>query len=353
MTSIKSVSLYCTEGSSDKEYHVMLEEGDGGYLVNTAHGRRGRAMKPGTKTKTPVTLEAATKIYDKLVKAKMSDGYTEAESGARYVGTDLEERDSGLSPMLPTAITMAELARLTDDPAWVFQEKFDGENRILVSENGILKGVNRRGLFCSMRAEWSDSAPTCAEGRTVIAGEDMGTRFVAFDLIEHNGQDVSRMPLRDRKGLLAGIALTCPWMEKIETAYDTQAKRAMIARVKAEGGEGIVAKRLDAPYTGGRSTDHLKFKFQETATFEVTRVNDQRSVALGLYAADGSLEDLGNVTIPANHDIPAVGDLVEVEYMMRYEAGALMQPKYKGRRDDISDKPFVDQITRIKPKMAA
>lgn len=352
MTQVKSITLYCTEGSSDKEYQASIEEAEGGFLVNFAYGRRGSALKTGTKTNAPVTIEKAEKVYDSLVKSKTAKGYTEAESGARYVGTDLEERDSGLSPMLPSPISPVELEALIADDSWAFQEKHDGENRILVIDAEGTKGVNRRGLFCSMRAEW-DASEISGEKRTVIAGEDMGDHFVAFDVAEIDGNDVSTYDLLARQNLLGKLVDGIEWIKVTPTAADQNGKREMLARIEAEGGEGVVAKRVTAAFEGGRSTEHLKMKFQESATFEVIRVNDQRSVGLGLYGSDGALEDLGNVTIPANHDVPAVGDLVEVEYMMRYEGGALMQPKYKGIRTDITEKPSVEQINRVKLKQAA
>jgi len=353
MNIVKNITLYCTEGSSDKEYQASIEETDGGFLVNFAYGRRGSALKAGTKTNAPVSLEKAQKVYDSLVKSKTAKGYTEAESGARYVGTDLEDRDSGLSPMLPSPIERHELDALIGDPSWAAQEKHDGQNRVLLIEDDTVKGVNRRGLFCSIREEWSSLPVTAGAGRTVIAGEDMGDHFVAFDLIALAGDDVCDDDLVNRHAMLAKVAAGIPWMKVSPLAVTRDEKAALLATIEQEQGEGIVAKRINAAYVGGRSLDHLKFKFQESATFEVTRVNDQRSVGLGLYAADGSIEDLGNVTIPANHDIPAVGELVEVEYMMRYEGGALMQPKYKGARTDIDGKPSTDQINRIKPKKAA
>lgn len=353
MTTVKNITLYCTEGSSDKEYQASIVEADGGFHVNFAYGRRGSALKTGTKTNAPVPFEKAEKVYDSLVKSKTAKGYTEAESGARYVGTDLEERDSGLSPMLPSPIERHELDGLLRDPSWAAQEKHDGENRVLLIENDTVKGVNRRGLFCSIREEWTAIPGTAGAGRTIIAGEDMGDHFVAFDLITLAGDEVSENDLVSRHAMLVKVAAGIPWMKVSTLAVTHEDKVNLLARVEQEQGEGIVAKRINAAYTGGRSLDHLKFKFQESATFEVIRVNDQRSVGLGLHAGDGSIEDLGNVTIPANHDIPAVGDLVEVEYMMRYEGGALMQPKYKGARTDIDGKPSTDQITRIKFKKAA
>lgn len=58
-------------------------------------------------------------------------------------------------------------------------------------------------------------------------------------------------------------------------------------------------------------------------------------------------------TVPANYPIPEVGALVEVEYMYRFEDGALMQPKYKGERSDVEGPVRLDQIKRIKPKSMA
>ena len=352
MTTVKNITLYCTEGSSDKEYQASIEETNGGFLVNFAYGRRGSALKTGTKTNAPVSFEKAQKVYDSLVKSKTAKGYTEAESGARYVGTDLEERDSGLSPMLPSPIERDELEALINDDDWAFSEKMDGENRIIIVDAEGIRGVNRRGLLCSLRQEWAGEFMIPGDERMVFAGEDMGDHFAVFDLIESEMTDeASDLVVRHKAATY--LVGTSDWTRIVPLAVGSEEKRKLLAKVEAEGGEGIVAKRIHTAYTGGRSLDHLKFKFQESATFEVIRINDQRSVGIGLHAADGGIEDLGNVTIPANHDVPAVGDLVEVEYMMRYEGGALMQPKYKGARTDIDGKPSTDQITRIKLKKAA
>ena len=49
-----------------------------------------------------------------------------------------------------------------------------------------------------------------------------------------------------------------------------------------------------------------------------------------------SLVSCGNVTIPANHQIPPVGTVVEVRYLYAYrDSLALYQPVYLGPRDDV------------------
>jgi bifunctional non-homologous end joining protein LigD len=43
---------------------------------------------------------------------------------------------------------------------------------------------------------------------------------------------------------------------------------------------------------------------------------------------------VGNVTIPANYDIPEAGQLVEIRYLYWYKDGSLYQPQYEGPRLD-------------------
>uniref|UniRef100_UPI0034E95A00 WGR domain-containing protein n=1 Tax=Enterococcus faecium TaxID=1352 RepID=UPI0034E95A00 len=80
-TIVKSTALFFKDGTSDKEYNAMIEEVAGGYLVNFAYGRRGNATSTGTKTTSPVTLDAAEKIYAKLVQEKTSKGYVPDGAG--------------------------------------------------------------------------------------------------------------------------------------------------------------------------------------------------------------------------------------------------------------------------------
>ena len=73
--SITSTSLHFREGNSDKEYHAAIEPKGEGYLVTFAYGRRGNTLTTGTKTTHPVSLDEATKIFDKLIASKLAKGY--------------------------------------------------------------------------------------------------------------------------------------------------------------------------------------------------------------------------------------------------------------------------------------
>jgi predicted DNA-binding WGR domain protein len=78
MKIIKQIKLFYQEGTSDKVYEVDLCETEGDrYVVNFRYGRRGSNLREDSKTKQPVSLTEATKIFDKLVSSKQKGGYQE------------------------------------------------------------------------------------------------------------------------------------------------------------------------------------------------------------------------------------------------------------------------------------
>src|SRR5206468_9669162 len=94
----------------------------------------------------------------------------------------------------------------------------------------------------------------------------------------------------------------------------------MFRLLKSEKREGVVFKRLDAPYVPGRPASGgpaLKHKFYATLSAVVANINAQRSVELRLLNCKGWIV-VGNVTIPPNHLVPPVGAVVEVRYLYAY-----------------------------------
>jgi bifunctional non-homologous end joining protein LigD len=81
----------------------------------------------------------------------------------------------------------------------------------------------------------------------------------AFDLLELYGEDLRGLPLGDRKKRLAG--LLGKRQIGIVLSQHTNEDGATIFRQACRMGlEGIVSKRLSAPYRSGRSTEWLKIK---------------------------------------------------------------------------------------------
>ena len=76
MELIGRTTLIYQAGSSDKVYEVDLcRAGADRYVVNFRYGRRGTALKEGSKTIQAVPLAEAQRIFDKLVDSQIQKGY--------------------------------------------------------------------------------------------------------------------------------------------------------------------------------------------------------------------------------------------------------------------------------------
>ena len=347
----KSVSLHYRNGSSDKEYHAHLEAKDGGYIVNFAYGRRGTALTTGTKTKTPVDYDKALAIFDKLISSKQAKGYTPGEDGTPYQHTDSDRQVSGLLPQLLNVIDDSEVTALIADTAWCLQEKMDGRRMMLRKVDTTVEAINKLGLIVGVSKPVADAA-LAIDGDFTLDGEIIGDRLYAFDLLSRAGDDAVReAPYADRYiSLTELLAEADSAIIAVPSAETTEAKAERLAELKEASAEGVVFKRLDAPYRHGRPNSggtQLKYKFVETLSALVSAVNTQRSVGLTLQGEDGPVF-VGNVTIPANHDVPEVGAVVEVRYL--YASPNLYQPVYLGVRDDVEPAECV--MTQVKYKSA-
>lgn len=351
-------TLYFRDHRSDKVYSCQVERAGDGYVVNFAYGRRGGTMATGTKTPTPVSLDAARKAYDKLVKEKTSKGYVRDEGAEAFSGTEHAGMASGIVPMLLNPVADDdELQALLRDDTWVLLEKFDGERRLLDITTERVTGINKRGLTVALPAEVAAAvAALGGPGGTVIDGELIGARFVAFDLLKIDGRDLRAERFDARFERLRKLLGRNATLELAAVATGADAKRAALDGIRAANGEGVVFRYAPGVYAAGRpnSGGHArKHKFVESATVRVARANDdRRSVAIEVLDDVGAWIAIGNVTIPANHDVPQKGEVVEVAYLYAYPSTfALAQPVYLGPRTDQTVEDCVR--TQLKLKRAA
>jgi bifunctional non-homologous end joining protein LigD len=347
MEELKTTSLYYRQGSSDKEYHARLEAQGEGFVVNFAYGRRGSTLSTGTKTGSPVDYDAALAVFDKLVQEKKSKGYTP------YQPTGKSERVSGLLPQLLNAIDEAEAARLVSDPRWAMQEKMDGKRLLLRKEDGVVTGINKLGLTVGVPETVVRTASELS-GDFVLDGESIGDYLHAFDLLFLDGTDLRGQSYERRYvALLNLLAGGMPKHIKVVSYWiDPTDKASWLLTLQREKAEGVVFKLKSSPYTAGRPNSggpHLKCKFVATLSAVVAKVNAQRSVGLVLLNHEG-WQPVGNVTIPANHQVPAVGAVVEVRYLYAYRDGSLFQPVYLGERSDV--RPEECGVSQMKFKRA-
>lgn len=350
----QSTYLFMTEGSSDKEYHAHLRAQGDGWVVQYANGPRGRVGKTAMKTAAPLSYEEALKVYADLVKSKTKKGYTEAESGVRFTNTGMQQQASGHAQQLPTAIDRTQAELLLRNPDFAAQEKANGERCSIEVRDGVARGINKLGLYRDLPENVASSIS--AFGNAFFDGEIIGTVFHAFDLLEINGADLRRLSFRQRYELLDGALCMAPAdspIRRLHASISEDGKREKFTRIEQDNGEGLVFKRLSAPYDGGRSDAALKFKFNESASCIVTGLNGGRSASIGLLDPTGATIPVGNVTILANFPMPAVGDLVEVQYLYFNPGGAFEQPVYLGPREDIKlSECVISQVNRLKPGVA-
>ena len=332
------VTLYYREGSSDKVYQAAMEPAGNQFVVNFAYGRRGTTLTTGTKTSSPVDYAAAKKIYTKLVSEKKAKGYTEGENGTPYQHAD--KQASRILPQLLNAIEEAEVELLLRDDNYCAQEKFDGKHLLIRKQDDDLEGINKKGFVVGLSQSVANELRS-VPGSFIPDGESIGDDYHAFDLLEHNGENLRPLPYRLRLVRLVNLLLSSsphPYVRLVETAFTTIQKTELWERLRRENREGIVFKRLDAPFAPGKPNSggsQLKFKFVAEVSVVVAKINIQRSVEVSLLKGR-SLLSCGNVTIPSNHEIPRVGDVVDVRYLYAYrDSLALYQPVYLGPRDDV------------------
>src|SRR6185503_9720686 len=128
---------------------------------------------------------------------------------------------------------------------------------------------------------------------------ELPATFFAFDLLGLEQFDLRSLPLVTRKGFLAESLPklgAVRYLDHIETAGE-----AFLAQVGAMGLEGIIAKKADAPYRGGRTGQWMKIKAERSDDFVIvgfTEPKGRRNSLGALQLADyvnGALVYAGRV----------------------------------------------------------
>lgn len=336
---VETISLYYRDSGSDKIYNASIMPSGEGFLVNFSFGRRGAALTAGTKTTVPVSREKAQTIFDKLVAEKTSKGYTRQEGGQLFADSADMGRVTGNVPQLLNDATEAELMALLAEDDWALQTKHDGRRTMIHRLEAGVTGSNRRGLVVALPQELHDCLLTLPLD-TVLDGELIGVTLHVFDSTRWGGADLTDLSYKDRLTTLTRGLESAEYVRLVETSQGQEEKAAHLERVRSSRGEGVVLKRLSAPYRAGRPSsggNQRKFKFTQSVTCRVLEISDKkRSIVVGVLTSD--TEDktcgVGSVTISPNFTVPPVGALVEVRYLYYYEGGSLYQPVYLGERDD-------------------
>jgi bifunctional non-homologous end joining protein LigD len=360
-TTIESILLFCQDNGSDKVYGLQINQVEDGYMVFYANGKRGASLKPKALTSSPVTLEEAKILYSTKEKEKRKGKrgvsiYKESQDGGVNLAvSENSGNDSGVRIQLLNTISIEEAKDLCSNPAWIAQEKHDGERRPIIIESNSVAGTNVYGEFTGgMKQEIMDGIDGSVN--MVIDTEDLGAHLAAFDLLEHNGTDLRTLGFMARYNHLKS-AISQHLSIKLSTvAVSTQEKLDLLEKVELAGGEGLVFKLANAPFSAGRPSsggDQLKVKFWKEASVVVAAINIKNSFQMKVFDENGNDVFVGNCTIPPNKETPKVGDVIEVKYLYGYLGGSLFQPRYnKPRPEQRISECRLTQI-KYKPQLAA
>jgi bifunctional non-homologous end joining protein LigD len=179
-----------------------------------------------------------------------------------------------------------QLSRLVEQPpietGWGHEVKFDGYRLQLRVVGGKVTLLTRSALdwtskFSSVAADARDFPDCMIDGEVVAldkdrvpsfsalqaalsAGESKDLVFFAFDLLFEGREDLRALPLAERKARLEKLLEDSPgehirFVSHLQSQGDTVLKSAC-----KMGLEGIVSKRLDAPYSSGRGDSWRKAK---------------------------------------------------------------------------------------------
>ena len=186
----------------------------------------------------------------------------------------------------PPAFRPVQLAKLVDTvPAgdrWIHEMKYDGYRILIAVGGGEARAYTRSGL------DWSGRFPSVlsearklkvrsalidgeavvidAEGRSsfqalqnALKGDPASIDFYAFDLLELDGEDLTRLPLLERKKKLEEIL---PAKSPILRYSDHIQGRGeeLLNRFCDAGLEGVISKLADSDYGGARDGSWLKIK---------------------------------------------------------------------------------------------
>lgn len=138
--------------------------------------------------------------------------------------------------------------------------------------------------------------------RTLQGSADAPLRYVVFDLPGLAGVDLSPTALRERKELLETLLATSRLDALVYSQHVVGHGDEVFAASGREGLEGILSKRVDAPYTQARSAHWIKVKHVQNDEFVIVGYSDPQGTRKGFGALlmatprdDGTLRYIGRV----------------------------------------------------------
>jgi len=353
-------------GDGKRENWLLIKENDAEARKNGANGKFLNDLASSVKTGRSMDdiAEGQTSASKAAVKIELAKASKMKKASASGKGM------KRLMELYPEV----QLATLVDEPPhgeeWLHEIKFDGYRLLGFVSGGAAALRTRNGK------DWTESFPSLATAmqtlkvkdavldmEAVIVDEKGKSSFQAlqaalgdagkpekivayvFDLLHLDGQDLTKLPLTERKEKLEALLKKSKqdrWLRY--SAHITGEGDAMFAKACEAGLEGIIAKRANAPYVPGRQKSWLKIKCSLRQEFIILGFSDARTGgrALGAlylgYKKDGTLHYAGKVgtgfSMKSARELAErfAGMAIEKPTLSRAETGGLAAGEWKSIR---------------------
>ena len=219
---------------------------------------------------------------------------------------------------------------LPDGDGWLFEPKWDGFRCIVVRDGDSVELTSRGSrpftryfpeLLDPLREQLPERGAVDGEllvsagealdfdalqqrihpaaSRVKMLSETTPARFVAFDLLAIDGEDLLATPFEQRRERLeAVLGDAAPPLHLTPITSDVETARDWFTRFEGAGLDGVVAKRTDGAYEPGKR-GWVKVKHQRTADMVVAGFRWHKdgagvgSLMLGLFDDGGNLHSVG------------------------------------------------------------
>lgn len=215
----------------------------------------------------------------------------------------------------PAEFISPQLAAFSAKPpygaGWYYERKYDGYRIQISITGGAIQFFTRSGIDVSDKLKtllpalealkWKDMI---LDGELCDSSEDdrtdLGTlnqtfhhggpfRLYVFDVLRLDGEDISHLPLWQRKALLCSVTAALDLTGCVRLVpFQTSAGDELFDEMVEHRHEGIIAKRADAPYRAGkRSSDWVKVKVLQEESYSVVgwQMDPARSIVKSLLVA--------------------------------------------------------------------
>lgn len=275
--------------------------------------------------------DGSTEDYpdDSIYSGLTVDDFPHADAHAEQLAETLADRDAKPGPLRARDVSLM-LASSSEKPfsraGWIFELKFDGYRLLAERSRGepflrsraghdltatfpeiarAVRGLPYEGLVLDGEVVVNDAEglPSFSrlQRRGRILNKDDALRisvelpavYHAFDILAVEGFDLRGLPLLDRKEILKEVLPTVGPIR--HTDHLDEKGEVMYEHVERMRLEGIVGKKADSPYRGGRSKSWVKIRTVRMEDFVVvgwTEPKGSRGGFGSLHIAQYDGEDL-------------------------------------------------------------